>query len=416
MSPYTDYLSELDQLTSRIVDGQCDRDTQRAVDTALSDGPMAALRKARPIEELRSDGTFFTGPEIAKQLWASALDEINESSLVVDPAVGVGDLLLPPARRMHARGIESWPSKFVGLDIDTHFVAATKSRLRLATDPSLPDSLFTRVRVHDFFSSTAPELAVASHVVMNPPYVQSTIQGDPRWAGKTVNTAAVFVERSIATMRPGARLIALLPDVLRSGSRYSMWRDEVASMCETLTVEELGQFDAKTDIHVFILNAVKGHEGMPASTWPKADNWNGQTVGDYFDVHVGAVVPHRHSDAGAPVPFASAGEIERWAEIATIDARRGFSGRLDRGPLVLVRRTSRPGDRHRAQASLYTGTKPLAVENHLLVLTPREGGLDFCRKLMDVLKSGATTEHLDRAIRLRHLTVTAVSSIPWGQK
>jgi hypothetical protein len=44
---------------------------------------------------------------------------------------------------------------------------------------------------------------------------------------------------------------------------------------------------------------------------------------------------------------------------------------------------------------------------------PAQGGLDACRKLLDLLKSPQTSEHLNRVLRCRHLTTSAVAGIPW---
>jgi hypothetical protein len=80
-----------------------------------------------------------------------------------------------------------------------------------------------------------------------------------------------------------------------------------------------------------------------------------------------------------------------------------------------VRRTSRPGDEHRAVATIVVCDRPVAVENHLLVCRPRDGSGTACQTLLDVLQRPETTSWLDRRICCRHLTVSAVRSIPWWE-
>jgi hypothetical protein len=103
-----------------------------------------------------------------------------------------------------------------------------------------------------------------------------------------------------------------------------------------------------------------------------------------------------------------------WAEIRTITETRRFTGRTFFPPLVLIRRTSRPGDNYRAVATLVLGKRRVAVENHLLVATPKRGGAAICRALIRLLRSKRTTTLLDRWMRCRHLTTASASSLPWA--
>jgi hypothetical protein len=82
-------------------------------------------------------------------------------------------------------------------------------------------------------------------------------------------------------------------------------------------------------------------------------------------------------------------------------------------PFVAVRRTSSPSDRKRAVGSIILGNRPVAVENHLLVLTPNDGRLESCAELLVLLACDATSDYLNLAIRCRHLTTRSVMGIPW---
>ncbi len=62
---------------------------------------------------------------------------------------------------------------------------------------------------------------------------------------------------------------------------------------------------------------------------------------------------------------------------------------------------------------MIVGEADVAVENHLIVATPIRNGVAACRKLLALLSTPETSEHLNRVIRCRHLTTGAVASIPW---
>ena len=81
---------------------------------------------------------------------------------------------------------------------------------------------------------------------------------------------------------------------------------------------------------------------------------------------------------------------------------------------MVVRRTSRPGDKYRAVGTVIRGHGLVAVENHLLVLRPKDRTVASCDRLLAVLKDAAANEFLDRRIRCRHLTVSALRDLPWG--
>jgi hypothetical protein len=80
---------------------------------------------------------------------------------------------------------------------------------------------------------------------------------------------------------------------------------------------------------------------------------------------------------------------------------------------VVVRRTTRPDRQNRIVGTLITGDKPVAVENHLIVLQPRDGSENLCRKLQESLSAKETVRWLDERIRCRHFTVTALRELPW---
>ena len=128
----------------------------------------------------------------------------------------------------------------------------------------------------------------------------------------------------------------------------------------------------------------------------------------------GALVDYRSPLQGPHVPYLVAKGFPVWGTITAVERTRRFSGRLHQGPIVVIPRTSRPGDPYRARAAVVADPRAIAVENHLLVLRPKHGGLAECRRLLRQLRSEQVNDWLDQVIRCRHLTVSAVTSIPWS--
>jgi hypothetical protein len=58
------------------------------------------------------------------------------------------------------------------------------------------------------------------------------------------------------------------------------------------------------------------------------------------------------------------------------------------------------------------GPKPLAVENHLLVLRPLDGRVETCQELAAWLAEDEVQSVLDARIRCRHLTTAALREVP----
>ena len=139
----------------------------------------------------------------------------------------------------------------------------------------------------------------------------------------------------------------------------------------------------------------------------------GHVVGDFFEVHVGPVVPHRDPIEGPSYPYIHARTAPAWQTIRQIDEDRQYSGKVFSPPFVVVHRTSSPSDKSRCIATLVDMEQSVAVENHLIVLLPRDNSIDSCLLLLDVFKSELSTNWLNQRIRCRHLTVSSLKELPW---
>lgn len=224
----------------------------------------------------------------------------------------------------------------------------------------------------------------------------------------------MFIETCILRANDKTQITAILPDVLRTGSRYQKWREYISSKIKILNLTSLGQFDPNVDVDVFVLNCIKSDNTENNAKWWQINNKErGKSVGDFFDVHVGPVVPHRHRQKGKLLPFIHARNLPAGQLLNRFLETRRFNGTTFHPPFIVIRRTSRPESKFRALGCIVRGDKSVAVENHLIICKPKSGKLSDCRQLLAILHSDSSNKWLNNRIRCRHLTVSAVKELPW---
>jgi hypothetical protein len=229
----------------------------------------------------------------------------------------------------------------------------------------------------------------------------------------------LFVDKIIQYVNPGVSIIAILPDVLRSGTRYEKWRNVINEACIIEKEILLGQFDKHTDVDVFALLLTKRYAKY-VSTTPKTNssksikNTKEKTVKDLFDVCVGAVVDNRDLKEGPLRGYIISKGLEGWSTQKKINLKRKHLGKTFTGPFVVVKRTSRMGDSARAIGIIIDVPYPVFVDNHLIVLKPKSQTLRDCEEVLEILKNSNTDNWINDRIRCRHLTVKVVSEIPIG--
>lgn len=436
MKDYQPYVEHLNELVKALV-----RDSRsaltfnaEAVNQALDGGAPAALRRLVAIQERRDAGAFFTSSALAERAWMPLLPTLDHRSIVVDPACGAGSLLIPCVRALLPRA-KAWEvaNQFRGRDIVSGFVEAARARLTLTIAISQSTSeqvypgnlLFPELRHGDAFEQMEELLKGATHVVLNPPYNPIIAPEGCDWAAGKINHAALFTELTMRHMPIGSRIVAILPEVLRSGPRYAKWRQIISALGDISQLTPWGAFDSQTDVDVFGMYATRSDTKRslrnltrvnPLSKHNQSNSRSPddcEVVSRYFNISVGTVVPHRHAEEGPVRPFATARELPAWKAIARLPSTRKYSGRCDVPPFVAIRRTSRPGQVPRTLATIVRGKKPVAVDNHLIVARPIDGSLDQCQKLLDRLRQPQVTEWLDERYRCHHLPVEAIRLIPW---
>ncbi len=423
-SAYRAYVAGLRDLA-----GESQRSTNwdERAHAALNGQASLELRRVIPLKKRRRFGAFFTGSDLATQL-ISRCTKLDQNSVIHDASVGMGDLLLATAKKLPLQRtlsgtLKRWGRQLTGTDIHPEFIEGAKTRLVILAQQrhglksigvTSIAGLFPGIRVadglvqHKLFKQ-------ATHLTLNPPFVLTDAPKGCKWAGGRITAAANFVIAALEHTRPGAELVAILPDVLRSGSFTELWRKRVEELAVVELVEPYGIFDESADVDVFILRLKRRAKNSAAKSvpWTNAPAQTGMTIADHFEVHVGRVVPHRDPKKGLWHPYIHARKIPTWEIMREFKQSRRHEGKVYKPPFVVIRRTSRPGHPYRAAATVIAGKKSVAVENHLIVCEPKTKTLRMCKNLMTQLQTPAVNNFLDGRIRCRHLTVGAVAAIPF---
>ena len=405
-----------------------------SVASALDGMPGIILRETVPYQLRKQFGAFASGETLSNCAVDELLPKFCTNELTcLDPACGTGDLLLAYARRMTgfpylSSTLRDWGRRILGFDVHPEFVQITKARLvLLAMTVSRKfrnaaiinyDDLFPLVQHADGIAAVNGGVS-ANNIVLNPPFTMTASRGEQEWSTGQVSAAAVFLDACVSRARPGTRISAILPDVLRSGTRYRKWRGTIESRVCSLRCQPVGLFDKWCDVDVFLFCAIAGspEDSESHNQWlgPATEPTN-RNVSDLFEVKVGSVVPHRHREVGPDLPYITAKGLPTWRTVQTDSApRRGFSGTAFNPPFVVVRRTSRPDTHGRAIATIVEGSEPVAVENHLVVFLPKDHSYHSCEELLRVLRCARTDLWLDTRIRCRHLTTAAMLELPWWE-
>lgn len=397
----------------------------RLLDGAATD----AARTLLPLAFRQQHGIFFSGHELAGRVASPLHRELADGATVFDPACGAGDLLIAAARhlplqRSIADTLATWTNTIGGADIHQEFVLAARMRLLLLArlrhtergdadcSIALEPWMFANVECADYLANGALG-SDYSCVVANPPFGDSVAPAGCTWSSGKTQLAAVFLEQVLSRARSGQRISAILPDVLRSGTRYGRWRQRIESLTSGGTIAPYGRFDPNTDVDVFLLDLHAGTtDGAREDLWPQFQAPAGVTkLGELFEVRIGPVVPHRHKNTGQWAPYLCAKTAPAFSEVEPTSKKR-FAGPLIAPPFVAIRRTSNPADERRLVPTIVTGTRPVAVENHLIALIPKSGQLSACKQLYADLLHPETRVWIDNAIRCRHLTKKVLVEMP----
>jgi hypothetical protein len=429
MKQYRVYSRYLRSLVQEAIGEQPGNELAALIGRALDGQPISELHKLVPIDQIRDAGAFFTGSLLAQSVLKHFLATIDLDSVIYDPACGVGDLLLACASKLLlyddiGRNISSLENRLMGRDLHDEFIDAAKSRLILSAILSADsieqeraiqvENRFPDIQTGCGLKDVTPFLR-ATHIVTNPPFTHVPKPNDCQWWGRgKVNQAAVFLAMCVDKCQSGARIIAILPDVLRSGPMYQKWREYISSKAQVSNVNLHGRFGRSAEIDVFSIELVVGNGNYRDSIdWGYPEDGDQNKIEEYFEIRIGPVVDFRHPLEGEEHPFIQVSGLPSWKEVTKIETKRKFTGRFFDTPFVVVRRNSRKDDTYRAVGTIINNDSPVAVENHLIVLRPKDGSIESCRKLLDNLKNYRTKTWFDKRVCCRHLTISALKDLPW---
>jgi hypothetical protein len=375
----------------------------------------------------KARGIYFTGAVLAKRLAHRVLPQISEGWVVLDPAMGAGDLLISSAMQMPkqksaAATVRAWSKLLIGYDSDERFVTAAKLRLallarllhrgeRVSSDAAL--NAFPNLKQADFMDVDLRSIKKGLCVVTNPPFTTMRRPLPPGDARAARSLAAVFLEKLCSEIPSMSHITGLFPEVIRCGSSYESLRKNLYRQMIVLHEESIGQFDRNVDIDVFVGHYKRHCETRfaqrAAETKKGAD---AVALGEICDVTVGSVVPHRTRMAGPWRRYIAANLVPPWSRAFKPVKSVRYGGPSYTPPFVVVRRTSSPRQKFRAVASLIVGSTPVAVENHLFVLRPKDGKLQTCEEIIRRLRSEDINCVLNSKMRCRHLTLESLLSLP----
>lgn len=387
----------------------------------------SVMREYIGIDAMRDSGTFFTGDTLSIELINSAKLHIDDASIILDPTCGAGNLLIAASRKFSTHNtlkqtLEIWGMQLFGFDLYESFVEATKLRIILDAinrgcliNCTLEEalSLLPNIKVVDAMNICKDDITGITHIIMNPPFCLWESPGYDFWKKGKVNASAIIFSHYIDIMSSTAEVISILPDVLRSGSRYSSWREYITKKIQG-NVNIIGQFNKNTDVDVFIISGNQSEFHAPIE-WITSINDSENTLSKYCKVSVGRVVAYRDPEIGPSYPFIHPRNVPMWGILDSSTERRKFGGTVITPPFIVIRRTSRPGDKYRAIGTIIVGMEPIAVENHLIIVQPFSASFSECERILKQLQHEDTNDFLNNRIRCRHLTVEAIKQIPYSR-
>jgi hypothetical protein len=435
MIEYQKYIDDLNDLLYEVYETGIDGCLKNKINLHLNGVANKTLRELITEKKQKEASAYFTGHELANRLSLTVSNQVKGGAVFFDPACGAGDLLIScarylPIKQTFEETLNFWSKQIKGFDLHEEFVLATKYRLALLAveKGARPENeidiknYFWNIKVQDALSNIDwPNFDIC---ITNPPFsCKNTNSVVLDWASGSVTQASLFIQRAIQQSE-GKIILAILPDVLRSGSSYLRWRKKVEQYCNIENVNIIGRFDEIANVDVFTCELVSKKENVNKnynpSFWHANDHPNpsdGKCIEDFFEVKVGPVVPHRDPLDGHERTYLESKNAPPWTCI-NVDFKtetRKFSGSCFTPPFVVVRRTSSPKDKKRIKATLICGKQPVAIENHLIILKPLNSkySIELCNELIQKLYSPLVDEWLNKRIRCRHLTVTSVKEIPW---
>ena len=369
-------------------------------------------------------GAYFTEHKLATVTVNTFSKQITHNSIILDPTCGTGNLLIEASRCLQITShlsstLKQWGETLWGYDIHSEFIEITKLNLIIEAlrrgailDCSIHQgcNFLHNILLIDAMQISDIQVKKVTHLLMNPPFLQINSPQKNYWKKGKVNSAGIFLDHYLRILPKNCEIVAILPDILRSGSRYQLFRSFVSSHLIG-NCHIWGRFSNTADIDVFILSGKKNYSTKHIQ-WTKPIKKNTLSLSEKYNVRIGPLVAYRDKCEGKDYPYFHSKNCKNWTIITKITERRAFKGKVIQPPCILIKRTSSPSDKFRAAAVLINLKEPIAVENHLIIVTPKDHTFKSCQYLFKILSTQQTNDFLNDQIRTRHLTVNAIKSIP----
>jgi hypothetical protein len=401
----------------------CKDEISRKIEHHLNGGANEFIQHSLNKDFIKDSGIFFSDKKRAAYLAKKLLgSEKTFTKPILDPTCGGGDLLIscarffPLANNLHETLLH-WSTLVYGYDIHEGLVSIAKKRLILLAaqrmnevyEPSNYNQYFKNLRTRDFISSSII-LPKGFYIISNPPFhPQDAPLEYPFSTGKT-NSAAIILYKCLQILPINGRIAAILPDVIRSGSRYKKLMDYIQSKLKYTKINLEGRFSKDADIDIITLSGTlrSKQKELLQETVPDL-----LTIKDFFKVSVGPIVPHRHTNEGEIYSYITARDIKTNSSVCTTPNKIAFNSTVYKAPFIVLKRTSSPKDKNRMCAAIVKGKVLYAAENHVLIIQPNDNSLKSCSNLLSFLKSNQCRKWINERIRCRHFTVSAIREIPY---
>jgi methylase of polypeptide subunit release factors len=214
--------------------------------------------------ERKNKGQYYTPREIVDYM-LSCLD-INDTTIVIDPACGCGSFLLSLIERLKSKDGNLKYENIYGVDLNPSAVNITrlslliKSRLNeglinpFENNIKIGNSIVSNKSLDNFafqWSEEFPEVFKAGGfdiVIGNPPYVtlRTMKDFDPKESlyscliNGPVNAATLMIGRGLEILKPGGVLAFVLPKTVLHVESYSKLREYLLTNTEIIQIFDLG--------------------------------------------------------------------------------------------------------------------------------------------------------------------------------
>lgn len=422
----TRYVQNVQSLASQPYSHRWLAAARQEIASGLDVGETAVAQRLR-----RRFGVYLTPPRLAKQAASQAGDLLSSGKVVGDPTCGAGDLLLALIPKLEPeqtldKTLTKISKQIRGTDRFPELVELAKWRLLLAARvhhhprETVPRSSFgvldTAISVRHR-NLAEPFLDEWDCFLMNPPFAQVELPKNTQWGTGRCSAAALFTMKAAEQLgrRGKGALVAILPDSLRSGARYTNWRHTLTRLVNGAFSYVPGPFSPEADIHTAILMA-----SWPAARVRKSRTFKGPTLGGVAKLSVGPVVPHRDRIGGSRARLLDARLLRLHATstrtIRVVDPKTlphtRRTTRTLKPPFIAIARTSRPEESPRLKAALVLDGPDVHVENHVITVKPHNLSLLGTKRLLRALATPKTNNWLSRATRSHHISVSILRRLP----